>query len=777
MPPRASDSGADAGASAPLVGRALRRVEDLPLVTGRGRYASDIVLPGMTHLAVFRSPLGHARITGLERDGARGAPGVIAVWAAEDFPEFAPGMADRGAFGFPSHPRPVLAGGRARFQGEAIAVVVAETPHQAADAVEQIYADLEPLADAGTLEAALAPGTPGIHEGEPTNLLGTTHIGYGDIDRAFEAAPIQVSGSVRLPRIAGGYIEPRNVTAAPEGDGVTVWTSTQWVFGVRRQVSRLLGLSAERVRVVAHDVGGGFGPKGGTYPEEVLVAAAARRLGRPVRWVGARTDDTVTTAHGHGCIVDLDLAAEADGRLRGLRGRITHDAGAYTTSGTGQPRNFSTHMISAYRLPALDVEARVAHTTTVPGGFIRGGGREVGNFAMERMMDRLADAVGVSREEVRRRNLVQPDQMPYSTGLSGVIYDGGDYPRLLALVEEALAGTKVGRRADGSLVGRSLVCCVESSGAGANEPARARLDRNGHVVLYVGSTPQGQGHLTMAAQMFAERLGWPLDQITVVAGDTSLLGGGGLTAGSRSAVQVGNVSAVVARHLRTRLLELGAERLEVEALDLELSGERLVVRGVPSRSCPVLEIVPVEGVEVAGEFSLDGDATYPCSCHGAVVSVDPDTGAVLVERYVIANDSGRVINPMLLRGQLHGGFAHGLGYALLEAAHYTDDGTCLTASFLDYTIASACEVPVPEIHEVHTQDTRSNPEGIKGVGESGTLPVMAAVSSAVEQAVRLVNPDATVTEVPLHPERVLGLLGGTRLYSQNRNISKRPPVR
>ena len=742
-----------------LVGHAVRRVEDVPLITGRGQYASDIALPGMTHLAVYRSSLGHARITGLELDAARESPGVLAVWGAGDFPEFVSGMADRGAFGFPAHPRPVLADAVVRFQGEAIAIVVAESPYQAADAVENIYAELDPLPPAGTLGAALDPGTPAIHDGEPSNLIGITHFAYGDIEAAFGGAPIQVSGSVRLPRITGGYLEPRNVTAAPDGDGVIVWTSTQSVFGVRREVARLLDLSPELVRIVAHDVGGGFGPKGSAYPEEVLVAAAARRLGRPVRWVGARSDDTMTTAHGHGCVVELELAAEADGRLRGLRGCMTHDAGAYTASGTGQPRNYSTHLISAYRLPALSVEARVAHTTTVPGGFIRGGGREVGNFAMERMMDRLAGAAGLSREEVRRRNLVQPDQMPYATGLAGVVYDGGDYPRLLALVEDALAGTKIERRADGQLVGRSLVCCVESSGAGANEPARAHLDRSGNAVLYVGSTPQGQGHLTMAAQMFAERLGWPLDRIKVVAGDTSLIGGGGLTAGSRSAVQVGNVAAIVARELRNRLFELGADRLEVDPSDLVLTDGRLAVTGVPSRSCLVETVVPEEGVDVSGEFSLEGEATYPCSCHGAVVSVDQDTGAVVVERYIIANDSGRVINPLLLQGQLHGGFAHGLGYALLEDARYTDDGTCLTASFLDYTIASAGEVPIPEIHEVHAGDTGSNPEGIKGVGESGTLPVMAAVSSAVEQAVRLVNPAADVSEVPLDPQRVLRLLG------------------
>ena len=308
------------------------------------------------------------------------------------------------------------------------------------------------------------------------------------------------------------------------------------------------------------------------------------------------------------------------------------------------------------------------------------------------------------------------------------------------------------------LVGRGVVCCVESTGAGTNEPARARLDREGRAILYVGSTPHGQGHLTMAAQMFAARMGWPMDRVTVVAGDTSLLEAGGMTAGSRSAVQVGNVSAIVGSQLRFRLLELAREQLEADPADLVLDDATVHVRGMPARACPVLELVPEEGLEMAGSFSLDGAATFSSSCHGAVVAVEEETGAVHVERYVIANDSGRVINPLMLEGQLHGGFAHGLGYALFEEARYAPDGAFLTPSFLDYTIVSLPEVPVPELHEVNTQDTGSNPEGIKGVGESGTLPVMAAISSAVEQAVRVVNPDAVVTELPLAPERVLRLL-------------------
>jgi carbon-monoxide dehydrogenase large subunit len=743
-----------------LIGSPIPRLEDAHLVTGHGRYAGDISLPGVLHMAICRSPMAHARVRRIDLDRARRAPGVIAAWGLEDLPGLRRGMADRGAFGFPVRPRQVLAGDVIRYQGEPLAVIVAETVYRAEDARELVELDLEPLPSVGRLEDALAEGAALVHEEAESNVVGTIHFGFGDVETAFSAAAVTVKALFRLPRISGGYLEPRTVTAAPEGDGIVVWTSTQWVFGVRDQVARLLGMEASRVRVVAHDVGGGFGPKGEVYAEDVLVAAAARRLGRPVRWAGSRSEDTMTTALGHGSIAEMELAADADGTLRGLRGRLLHDTGAYTTTGTGQPRNMVTHMVSAYRLPAMSVDASVVHTNTVPGGFVRGGGREVGNFVIERMMDQLAVALRKEPWVVRRQNLICPQQMPYETGLSGVTYDSGDYGQLLTLVEDQLAAVIEGPRDDGWLVGRGIVCCVESSGVGTNEPARARLNNDGKAELYIGSTPHGQGHLTMAGQMFAERLGWRLDRVSVVAGDTSVLPSGGMTAGSRSAVQIGNVSALVGRRLRTALLERAAEILEADPADLVMADSVIHVKGFPARHCTVLEVIPEEGLEVSAAFSLDGSATYACSCHGAVVAVDPECGTVRLERYIIANDSGRIINPTIVAGQLHGGFAHGLGYALIEEAVYTQEGTLLTATFVDYEIPSAPEVPVPELYEVQTQPTQTNPERIKGAGESGTLPVMAAISSAVERAVRFVNPHAVVSELPLTPERVLRLFQG-----------------
>jgi carbon-monoxide dehydrogenase large subunit len=381
---------------------------------------------------------------------------------------------------------------------------------------------------------------------------------------------------------------------------------------------------------------------------------------------------------------------------------------------------------------------------------------------MERMMDLLARRVERDPSDVRRLNLVQPEDMPYDTRLpagpeTGVIYDGGDYPRLLSMVEQELAGVREGPRADGRIAGRGIVCCVESSSFGAGEPGRGRLDRDGTARLFVGSTPQGQGHRTMAGQVFAERLGWPLDRVEVTAGDSRVVGWALLTAGSRSAVMVGNAASLAGRGLRRKLLEQAAEVLEADPADLVMEDGRISVRGAPTRSVAAVEVIPEDGLEVVESFSPSLPSTYPSSCHGAAVAVDPETGSVQVERYVIAHDTGAVINPMTLEGQMQGGYAHGLGYALFEECVYTPDGSLATASFLDYSVPGVPEVGVPELHPVFTEKTDANPEGFKGAGESGTLPVPAAISSAVERALQHLNPNAVVTSLPLTPERVLAL--------------------
>jgi carbon-monoxide dehydrogenase large subunit len=495
----------------------------------------------------------------------------------------------------------------------------------------------------------------------------------------------------------------------------------------------------------------------------VLTALTAMRLKRPVRWVATRSEDGATTAQGHGTVLELELAAAPDGKLRGLRGRVIHDIGAYSASGAGQPGIIIPHMVSAYVLPAMDVEAELVYTNTVPTGFIRGGGRPLGNYGMERVMDRLALKLGVDAVTLRKRNLIKPEQIPYTTGIpagrSGYVYDSGNYPRLLELALDKVAYDEEGDRGrDGKLVGFGIACCVESTSFGRGEPAKLLIGKDGTARLFVGSTPGGQGHQTMAAQVAADRLGWQLDKIEVTAGDTDHVPFAILTAGSRSAVMVGNAAARAATAMRKKLLERAGEVLEADVQDLVLENGVIEVRGAPAKRVPATEVVPDEGLEVLESFDPTRPLTFSSSCHAAVVSVDPETGHVDVVRYVIAHDTGKAINPRLVEGQMHGGYAHGLGYALYESAVYEPDGTFRSASLLDYTIVSAAEVAVlPELIHMETP-TDTNPEGFKGAGESGTIPVPAAIANAVEDALRKRNPEAVVDRLPITPDRIVEML-------------------
>ncbi|HET7421212.1 MAG TPA: xanthine dehydrogenase family protein molybdopterin-binding subunit [Candidatus Dormibacteraeota bacterium] len=750
---------------APYIGRRMRRVEDERLITGRGRYAGDIQPNGLLHAAFCRSPVAHARIGDIDTAAASAMPGVVAVWSARDLPEIAGGLTDWGPEDMVARPRPILNRDEVNYMGEAFAIVIAESEYAARDAAEQVVADLDPLPAVGDVMTATAGGAPVVHADTKSNLARSHAVTYGDVKSAF--GPGSVTARIRLntSRVEGAAMEPRAVTAAPDPDtdGLKVWTSTQNVFGVREAIAGALGLEDGKVRVVAEDVGGGFGAKGSPFPEEILTAVAAWRLKRPVRWVATRSEDGATTAQAHGSVIEVELAATRDGKVLGLRGRLVHDLGAYAGSGAGQPDIIVSHMLSAYVLPAMDIEAQLVYTNTVPSGFIRGGGRPLGNYAIERVMDRLARALDMSPVELRRRNLVQPEQIPFTTGYPGgrrgVVYDSGDYPKLLNLTLEKLGNASVDGSVDGRLVGVGFACCVESTAFGGHEPARLRVNRDGTAELYVGSTPQGQGHQTMAAQVAADRLGWPIEKISVTAADTSHVPFALLTAGSRSAVQVGNATAMAAVAVRKQLLERAGEVLEADPADLVLEDGVISVRGAPGKKIPATDAVPDGGLEVLETFDPKRPITFSSGCHAAVVAVDAETGQVEVLRYVIAHDTGQPINEMLVEGQMHGGYAHGLGYALFEAAAYDPDGTFRTPSFLDYGIVTAGEVgAAPELVHISTP-TDSNPEGFKGAGESGTIPVPAAISNAVEDALRKRKPDAVVDHLPITPDRIVEILG------------------
>ena len=744
----------------------MPRLEDRRLITGEGRFAGDIKLDGLVHAAFCRSSLPHTRIVAVDSSVAAGMSGVIAVWTADDLPEVAAGLTDFTPPGIEQRGRPILNRDELNYAGESYAIVIAETAYQAQDAAEQVSPEFDPLPGVGDVITATADGAPMVHADMKSNVALSTASTYGDIKAAFGSGSVTAKIRLTAARVAGAAMEPRTVTATPDTEtgGIKMWTSTQNVFAVRAAIASTLGIEAEKVRVLAEDVGGGFGAKGNVFPEEVLTALAAWRLKRPVRWVASRSEDSATTALGHGSVIELELASDRNGKLRGLRGRLIHDIGAYAGSGTGQPGIIVAHLMSAYVLPAMDMEHLLVYTNTAPSGFIRGGGRPLGNYGMERVMDRLALELNVEPVELRRRNLIQPDQIPYTTGFpagrSGLVYDSGDYPRLLEMTLEKL-GKDPGRdsQAHGRLIGVGVACCVESTGFGRAEPAKIHVTKDGIAHIYVGSSPQGQGHETMVALVAAERLGWPFEKIRVTAGDTRHVPFALLTAGSRSAVQVGSATAQAATAMRKRLLERAGEVLEADVQDLVLENGVIGVRGTPSRQVPAIEVLPDEGLEVLETFDPKRPLTFSSGCHAAVVAIDPETGQVEVLRYVIACDAGKMINPLTLEGQLHGGYAHGLGYALYEAAIYDADGTYRTPSFLDYTIVSTGEVGVsPDLLHLETP-ADTNPEGFKGAGESGTIPVPAAISNAVEDALRKRNPNAVVDRLPITSDRIVELLG------------------
>jgi carbon-monoxide dehydrogenase large subunit len=742
----------------------MRRVEDERLITGQGRFAGDIKIDGLVHVAFCRSVLPHAAIRAIDTAAAGEMPGVLAVWTAHDLPEVAGGLSDWGPEDMVKRGRPILSRDEVNYVGEAYALVVAQSEYAAHDAAEQVVAEFDPLPGVGDVITATATGAPVVHADTKDNVARKKTRSYGDIKAAFGDDSVTAKIRLTTARVAGAAMEPRTVTAAPdpESNGLKVWTSTQNVFGVRGAIAGTLGLEEDEVRVVAEDVGGGFGAKGSAFPEEVLTALVAWRLKRPARWVASRSEDGATTAQGHGSVIELEIASDRDGKLRGVRGLLLHDLGAYAGSGAGQPDIIVSHMLSAYVLPAMSVESQLIYTNAVPSGFIRGGGRPLGNYAIERVIDRLARELDIEPAELRRRNLVQPQQIPFTTGYPagrhGLVYDSGDYPRLLELTLQRLGDVSPDGAHEGRLVGVGIACCVESTGFGGDEPARIRINKDGTAELYVGSTPQGQGHQTMAAQVAADRLGWPFDKIRVWVADTKNTPPAELTAGSRSAVQVGNATAKAATSMRKQLLDRAGEVLEADVADLVIEEGVIGVRGAPGKRVQATDVLPDGGIEVLETFDPKRPVAFSSGCHAAVVAVDPETGQVEVLRYVIAHDTGKAINELIVEGQMHGGYAHGLGYALFEAAAYDKDGSYRTASFLDYTIVSTGEVATePELVHIDTP-TDANPEGFKGAGESGTIPVPAAISNAIEDALRKRKPDAVVDRLPITSDRIVEIL-------------------
>ena len=726
--------------SEPWIGRSVRRREDPPLLRGEGRYSADPNPPGTLHLAIRRAGVPHAQALRVDVSAALSMPGVAGAWKAGELGLADDFMPDPNPQQPPRFRRPVIAFDSVRFEGDAVAAVAADDQYLAQDAVDAISVEFD--------VAAAQP-----------DATGTQRIEGGEGEGAIEGAPVLVRQRLRMARIAGAAMEPRAVMADWREAEQQLWirATIGGVHVLRDALCRTLGLGRDQVVVISEDVGGSFGAKNHPYPEYFLAAAVSRLLKRPVKWVASRSEDGHTTGQAHSADLDLEIAAESDGRLRGIRGRVDWSIGAYLGRGAQQDHGFASHMLSAYRLPHISIEVAQTYSHTPPAAFIRGGGRPVGNFAIERMMDRLARRLGMDPIDLRRRNLLRPEEMPYTTPF-GAVYDGGDYPRLL---EHAVAGIDAAgiraRQKAAEPVGVGIAMCVESTGIGMAEPSRVAILPDGTARVMVGSTPQGQGHATFIAQVVADRLGWPMERVEVRAGDSRDVPFSMVTAGSRSALEVGNSVALSAASARRELLARAADRLEAAPEDLIVGADGVSVRGVPERSAPLAELVG-DGLEAAETWDSKGAAAWASSCHAAAVRIDRETGGVEMLGYVIAHDSGKPINQMTLEGQLQGGYAHGLGYALFEEAIHSPDGNFLSSSFLDYTVVSAPELKT-EPQLIHSESrTDHNPEGIRGAGEAGTIAVPAAVANAVEDALHAMGREVCVAEVPITPMRLWKLL-------------------
>jgi carbon-monoxide dehydrogenase large subunit len=750
------------------VGARLLRVEDGPLLRGRGRFVDDIHLDGALEAAFLRSPVAHGRLLDPGIGGLRGRPGVEAALGGDDL-GLGPLVPPNSNPDVSPPPQPILATGKVRFAGEPIAIVVASDRYAAEDACSNAVPEIEELEPLVDPKRAIEPGAPRIHEGQG-NVAVDIGRDEGDVDGAFDAADVVVERVLRTPRLSALPIEGRAVLAMPEGAGVRIWSSTQMPHKVREAVSGILGLAPGAVRVITPDVGGGFGVKAHVYPEEVALAAVAMRLGRPVKWIEDRAENLAAATQARKQELRVRAAMTAEGDMLALDVDMLCDQGAYGAFPHGvslEALTTSGMLPGPYRLSNYRVRARTALTNTSPQGAYRGVGFVIATFAHERIIDVLAREAGLDPAAVRRRNLIPADELPYVSA-TGQPYDNGDYARALDLALERLdyRGAVAGRGGSpGSRRRRGvgLACYVEPTGINSHafqlrgmvgiegfDSAHVALDGDGRARVWTTTPSIGQGSTTTMAQLAADALGFDPEAVTVEYSDTGAaeLQGTG-TFASRSAVSAGGAVTGACSTIRERLLEDASEWLEAAQPDLELADGRIHVAGSPGAAVSVAELVAAapERFRLSTKFD-PGQTVYPYATHACVVAVDEETGEVEVERYVVVEDCGRIINPIIVDGQVHGATAQGLGGALYEAHDYDAEGQLRTASLLDYVVPGATEIPKVELLHLELP-TPVSESGVKGVGEGGTIAPAPAIANAVGDALGV-----EFNSFPLRPEEI-----------------------
>jgi aerobic carbon-monoxide dehydrogenase large subunit len=770
------------------IGAPVPRREDARLLTGRGTFVDDLEMPGVVHAAMLRSSHAHARVRRIDTTAALALPGVLAVVTADDvadiqkpwparMPSPVPGTSLRHGI------RHTLPRDKVRYAGEVIAAVVADSRALAEDACDAIHVEYDVLPVVASAAAALAPGAPLVYEELGDNIAAHIVQRVGQPERAFASADHTLRETFRVMRGGSHSMEGRGVVARYDEalDAFTVWDATQAPHAIRTMLAYLFDLPEHRVRVIAPpDVGGGLGPKGSFYPEEALVCWLARHLRRPVKWIEDRREHFISAAQEREQVHEIEIAFTSDGRLVALRDVFTHDIGIY--GALVAPVITACTVPGPYRIPNIHSEVRAVYTNLQPSGAVRGAGRPQGVFVMERMMDRMAETLGLDPAEVRARNLIPADAFPYPVGMvfrdgAPLTYDSGNYPELLRRALEladypAARREQVALRARGRHRGIGVAICVEGVGLGPFEGAILRLDNRGRVVVTSGAPPQGQGYQTAFAQIAADAVGVRFEDVDVVTGDTGAIPFGIGSFASRVTANAGPAILQAGGALREKILALAAHLLEAAPPDLEIVDGAARVRGVPDRRAPLAEIarlgnagvgfgmVMPPGLQIgleASSYFTPSQATYSASAHVCILDVDADTGEVTIVRYIVGHDCGNVINPLIVEGQILGGVAHGLSNALYEEAIYDDQGQSLVQSFLDYPIPTAREMPRVEMFHL-TTPSPINPLGVKGAGEAGTIPVTAAVGGAVEDALREFG--VRVNRMPLNPASIVEMVRG-----------------
>ena len=776
----------------PYIGRRYPRVEDGALLRGAGRFVDDLRPQGGLEAAFLRSATAHGLIRSIDASAARALPGVHAVYTLADLRQVL--TADRLPLQFPSNVLPpdispfILAGREVSYVGEAIALVVAGTRYVAEDALALIKVDIQDLPAASDCREALSAGAPDVHVHRKGNLLIDFVQSYGDAAAAVAAAPHRLVVNLKQHRGGAHPIEGRGLVASFDAasDLLTVWNSTQLAHEARYFIMKMLGLDENRIRVITPDVGGGFGAKFILYPEEVAISAASILLQRPVKWIEDRREHFMSSIQERDQYWQVEVGFDDDGRLLGAHGTMISDAGAYTYQGINLHYNASTNFPGPYVLPHYKLHVSVVETNKVPTAPVRGAGYPEGCFAMERVIDAIARDRGLDRAEVRRRNLVPASAIPYTTPMqarssSAIVYESGDFP---ACLDIALAGAdfagfparRASARAQGRFLGFGIATGLKGTGRGPFESAIVRVGRSGKVSIFTGAMAMGQGLKTVLAQIAADQIGVRPEDIAVVSGDTSTiqLGLGGFA--SRQTVTAGSSVLLAARAVREKAIAAAALVLDVPESDLDIR-DGIVVEIDKNRSVSLREIADslagapgykmpsglAPGLESAVNFETSS-LTYGIGVHAVELEVDPVTGGVRLLNYVVVNDCGRVINPMTAEGQIHGGAVHGIGNALFEWMGFDANAQPQTTNFADYLLPAAAEIPPIDVRLVEYPSTK-NPLGVKGIGESGTVPVAAAIVSGIEDA--LSEYDLRIDEAPISPARILELIWASKAYRTN----------